>query len=105
MVEALPCLRAASCIGCAGVLEDMEAHGIECIDCYSVDNALVRLGDPVFAGFCHERDVDTGELAGIMQYRWVQLWAYWQAANALMPACGCSPAGVWGRYGTGCMAF
>ena len=54
---------------CAGVLEDMEAHGVECIDCYSVDNALVRLGDPVFAGFCHERDVDTGKLAGVTWYR------------------------------------
>lgn len=44
----------------AGVLEDMEAHGVECVDCYCVDNALVRLGDPVFAGFCHERGVDCG---------------------------------------------
>ncbi|GAB4820374.1 hypothetical protein N2152v2_007420 [Parachlorella kessleri] len=52
----------------AGVLEDMEAHGIECIDCYSVDNALVRLGDPVFAGFCHERDVDTGARVLVKAY-------------------------------------
>lgn len=44
----------------AGVLDDMAAHGVEAVDCYCVDNALARLGDPVFAGFCAERGVECG---------------------------------------------
>jgi len=45
----------------AGVLADMEANGVEAVDCYCVDNALVRLGDPLFAGFCKESGVECGE--------------------------------------------
>ncbi|EFN54432.1 hypothetical protein CHLNCDRAFT_31829 [Chlorella variabilis] len=44
----------------AGVLADMAAHGVEAVDCYCVDNALVRLGDPLFTGFCHSRGVQCG---------------------------------------------
>ena len=40
-----------------GILKDMEAHGVEAVDCFSVDNALVRLGDPVFNGYCKEAGV------------------------------------------------
>ncbi len=43
-----------------GVLEDMSQHGVECVDCISVDNALVRLGDPLFAGYCHEKGAECG---------------------------------------------
>jgi UDP-N-acetylglucosamine/UDP-N-acetylgalactosamine diphosphorylase len=43
-----------------GVLRDMAAHGVEALDCYCVDNALVRLGDPLFAGFCHAKGVECG---------------------------------------------
>lgn len=43
-----------------GVLEDMRARGIKALDCYCVDNALARVGDPIFAGMCAERDVDCG---------------------------------------------
>ena len=39
---------------CCAVLRPLQ------VDCYCVDNALVRLGDPVFAGFCHERGIDCG---------------------------------------------
>lgn len=46
--------------GREGVLGDMEAHGVECVDCISVDNALVRIGDPLFAGYCHERGAECG---------------------------------------------
>lgn len=46
----------------SGALSDMEAHGVEAVDCFSVDNALVRVGDPVFAGFCKERGVECGTL-------------------------------------------
>jgi UDP-N-acetylglucosamine/UDP-N-acetylgalactosamine diphosphorylase len=43
-----------------GIFSDMASHGIEAVDCYSVDNALVRLGDPVFAGFCKESGIQCG---------------------------------------------
>lgn len=38
----------------------MAAQGVECVDCISVDNALVRIGDPLFAGYCHERRAECG---------------------------------------------
>ena len=46
-----------------GVLHDMAEHGVECLDCVSVDNALVRMADPLFAGFCHEQNAQCGELS------------------------------------------
>lgn len=45
-----------------GVLDDMARNGVECVDCLSVDNALVRLGDPLFAGYCHEMGAECGAL-------------------------------------------
>ncbi|PSC69582.1 UDP-N-acetylglucosamine diphosphorylase 1-like isoform B [Micractinium conductrix] len=42
----------------SGALADMAAHGVEAVDCFSVDNALVRLGDPLFVGFCAESGVE-----------------------------------------------
>lgn len=44
----------------SGALADMAAHGVEAVDCYCVDNALVRLGDPLFVGYCHERGIECG---------------------------------------------
>lgn len=44
----------------AKVLDDMASHGVEAVDCYSVDNALVRVGDPVFAGLCKENGIQCG---------------------------------------------
>lgn len=43
-----------------GIFEDMEKHGVEAVDCCSVDNILVRLGDPVFAGFCASKGIQCG---------------------------------------------
>lgn len=30
----------------------MAQHGVQCLDCYCVDNALARVGDPRFVGAC-----------------------------------------------------
>ena len=43
-----------------GVLDDMKKHNIEAIDCYSVDNALARIGDPTFMGLCKEKGAEWG---------------------------------------------
>ena len=42
------------------IFEDMEKHGVEALDCCSVDNILVRLGDPIFAGYCKSSGIECG---------------------------------------------
>ena len=34
------------------LLEDMAARGVKYLDCFGVDNALVRVADPAFFGYC-----------------------------------------------------
>ncbi|KAK9868961.1 hypothetical protein WJX84_011636, partial [Apatococcus fuscideae] len=44
----------------SGALENMRQHSVEAVDCYSVDNALVRPGSPSFVGHCWHRNTDCG---------------------------------------------
>mmetsp|Transcript_14398 Transcript_14398/g.25396 ORF Transcript_14398/g.25396 Transcript_14398/m.25396 type:complete len:347 (-) Transcript_14398:1604-2644(-) len=44
----------------SGALADMEKRGIESIHVCSVDNAIARVADPVFVGYCRERKADVG---------------------------------------------
>ncbi|XP_076905545.1 UDP-N-acetylglucosamine diphosphorylase 1-like [Bidens hawaiensis] len=39
------------------LLEDMATRGVKYLDCYGVDNALVRVGDPTFLGFFIDKGV------------------------------------------------
>ncbi|XP_030550036.2 UDP-N-acetylglucosamine diphosphorylase 1 [Rhodamnia argentea] len=40
------------------LLEDMASRGIKYLDCYGVDNALVRVADPTFLGYFMDKGVD-----------------------------------------------
>lgn len=44
-------------------MDDMSAYGVEALDCISVDNALVRPGDPLFAGLCWQQEADCGAIS------------------------------------------
>ena len=45
----------------SGALEDMQQHGVECIDCFAVDNALMKPASPLFIGYCHSQNSNCGK--------------------------------------------
>ncbi|KAL6580911.1 UDP-N-acetylglucosamine diphosphorylase 2 [Orobanche minor] len=40
------------------LLEDMAMRGVKYLDCYGIDNDLVRIGDPTFLGYFIDKGVD-----------------------------------------------
>jgi UDP-N-acetylglucosamine/UDP-N-acetylgalactosamine diphosphorylase len=43
-----------------GQVKDMKAKGIKYVHCFSVDNAIGKVADPVFMGYCISRGSDLG---------------------------------------------
>ena len=43
-----------------GALADMERRGVKYVPQYCVDNAVVKVADPVFVGYCIEQGADIG---------------------------------------------
>ena len=37
-----------------GILDHMESRGVQYVQLYCVDNILVKIGDPLFTGYCIE---------------------------------------------------
>eukprot|EP00743_Colponemidia_sp_Colp-15_P000618 GILK01000691.1.p1 GENE.GILK01000691.1~~GILK01000691.1.p1 ORF type:complete len:335 (-),score=57.53 GILK01000691.1:625-1629(-) len=43
-----------------GALADMRRRGVACLHMFGVDNAIVKIADPVFVGYCYEKGADSG---------------------------------------------
>ena len=43
-----------------GILDDMVSRGIKYLNVFCVDNVLVKVGDPLFMGFCISKEAEAG---------------------------------------------
>ena len=43
-----------------GQVEDMKARGVKYVHCFSVDNAIGKVADPLFMGYCISRGANVG---------------------------------------------
>lgn len=46
----------------SGCMNRLKTTGVECVDCFSVDNLLAKPADPVFIGYCFESKTPCGFL-------------------------------------------
>jgi UDP-N-acetylglucosamine/UDP-N-acetylgalactosamine diphosphorylase len=44
----------------SGMLHDMTQRGIKFLHVFSIDNALTKIADPIFLGYCIDQDADCG---------------------------------------------
>lgn len=49
-----------SALHAQNITDRLSEEGVQYVQVYSVDNALVRVGDPVFFGYAHEQKADVG---------------------------------------------
>ena len=68
----------------SGAIADMERRGVDCVHAFAVDNAVYRVADPVFVGYCLGRDADVGNK--------VRVCVCTRAVHA--PRCPCSGVSV-----------
>jgi UDP-N-acetylglucosamine/UDP-N-acetylgalactosamine diphosphorylase len=47
----------------SGCIADMRKRGVEGVHVFSVDNVIIKVGDPLFLGFCYKRGADVGSKA------------------------------------------
>ncbi|PSN34428.1 UDP-N-acetylhexosamine pyrophosphorylase [Blattella germanica] len=43
-----------------GILDDMEKRGVKYLHAHAVDNILVKIADPIFVGYCVQRNAECG---------------------------------------------
>ena len=74
----------------------MRAHGVEAVDCFGVDNVLVRPGDPLFAGYCWAKQAQCGTLSHASHVRLptVLLMRLLSGARVVAKACPEEKVGV-----------
>jgi len=44
----------------SGCLDHMKIHGVQCVDVLCIDNALAKVADPMFSGYCWEAGAELG---------------------------------------------
>jgi len=49
-----------SALKTSGQLQDMKKRGVKYVHCFSVDNAIAKVADPIFVGYCISRGSDVG---------------------------------------------
>eukprot|EP00898_Chlorokybus_atmophyticus_P006821 jgi/Chlat1/713/Chrsp104S01295 len=67
----------------SGCLKDMQERGVEHIHCFSVDNALVRVADPVFIGYCVDQQADCAAKVVAKAYPAERVGVFARRAGAL----------------------